>query len=477
MKLICLLLLGSLMMAGCFHKAPENRNAEPEIQEEISDPAKTARQNPSQDSQDKDSIQQSDENSSDAKSKENGKDSSEQNTVSLKEEKPAEQPETRNAQSTGDELDSIDSQSAGGKSREELERQKPDPALVKENAAKAAGHYYYDQLSEPEKHVFDQILTGVMGGMDTIALDWPADLGTVEKVNYILHWDFPELFFLGNKFTYYETDEGVVAYQPTYLMEEDEYKSMMDKVNQKVAELSASMSGMSPYEKELFVHDWLVDNVTYNKDTPYCGTLYGALVEGQAKCGGYSAAMSWVLENNGVRCIQLIGDATNMDRTEAHAWNCVQMPDGWYYADACWDDLDASISLQGVDKLQGIYNFFNFPYDEMIANRDITQTNTYLGSVPADNLDTYNYYKKNGLYASSLDEAAAILENQVAGEQTPFGTPFIIKFADTSVYEQFKGKMSDLMQQIVNEHSIPSINCHYISIDSETTLIIQADAS
>lgn len=105
--------------------------------------------------------------------------------------------------------------------------------------------------------------------------------------------------------------------------------------------VSAIPEGSSNFEKILYVHDWLVDNLSYDetlsKDNR--SNVFGALVEKSVTCQGYAKAFKYIIDSLSVPCILVKGDATNSQgTTEKHVWNYVQINDGWYAVDVTWDD-------------------------------------------------------------------------------------------------------------------------------------------
>ncbi|BDE86724.1 Uncharacterized protein involved in cytokinesis%2C contains TGc (transglutaminase/protease-like) domain [uncultured Flavonifractor sp.] len=103
--------------------------------------------------------------------------------------------------------------------------------------------------------------------------------------------------------------------------------------------------GMSAYEMELAVHDWLVewgsydrtvyDNLNHSGRTGYRDP-WGMLVGGYGNCLGYSSTFQLLMDLSGVECITVVGAA--FGSREDHAWNMVKLDGEWYCVDVTWDD-------------------------------------------------------------------------------------------------------------------------------------------
>jgi len=103
----------------------------------------------------------------------------------------------------------------------------------------------------------------------------------------------------------------------------------------------AGVSG-STYDKILQVHNYLVDNITYDSsesDFEITHTLYGALINRVAVCDGYAKAFKYILDNLDISCVEICGIAQNSSGiTESHAWNDVLLDGKWFAIDVTWDD-------------------------------------------------------------------------------------------------------------------------------------------
>lgn len=102
-----------------------------------------------------------------------------------------------------------------------------------------------------------------------------------------------------------------------------------------------SRANGSDYNKILYVHNWLVDNIEYDTTTKRTNAynIYGALKEKNVVCEGYAKAFKYILDDLGIPCVLVNGMATNSEgASERHMWNYVQLNGRWYAVDVTWDD-------------------------------------------------------------------------------------------------------------------------------------------
>ncbi|EYE87457.1 copper amine oxidase [Fervidicella metallireducens AeB] len=100
-------------------------------------------------------------------------------------------------------------------------------------------------------------------------------------------------------------------------------------------------AGMSDYQKEQAIHDYIVNSARYDYENYIKNTIpkeshmaYGILVNKVGVCEGYALAMYKLLNMAGVECKVITGTANGED----HAWNIVKLDDGYYHVDATFDD-------------------------------------------------------------------------------------------------------------------------------------------
>ena len=231
--------------------------------------------------------------------------------------------------------------------------------------------YFYNQLEEKSRIIYrafesnkEQMKTGTyqieLGDSfsDTLSQsNGQEQLGeyyqsAIEAYTY----DNPEVFYLSPKKMYLNiettTRGGTSTYnvyinsgnEANYLAEEFNSKEEIDQaiaqIEQVKNQIVQNRTG-NTYEDIKMVHDYLVDNISYDsslsKQNIY--NIYGALVNRECVCEGYARAFKYLLDELNIPCVMVIGTGTNSQgETENHAWNYVQLNGNWYAVDSTWDD-------------------------------------------------------------------------------------------------------------------------------------------
>ena len=142
------------------------------------------------------------------------------------------------------------------------------------------------------------------------------------------------------KYNVYIAPEENGTYFADGFSSKEQVASASEEIESVKETVLSTLSGNS-YKDIFKIHDFLVDNISY--DTTYSSvgsySIYGALVKKTCVCEGYSKAFKYLLNSAGIECEIVQGTATNSSgETENHAWNCVYLNDNWYLVDVTWDD-------------------------------------------------------------------------------------------------------------------------------------------
>ncbi|MCH3964378.1 MAG: Ig-like domain-containing protein [Clostridium sp.] len=178
----------------------------------------------------------------------------------------------------------------------------------------------------------------------------------------------------------------------------DELTEKNKEVNDEVKRVVNSVTNpaMKDYEKELALHDYVVNNARYDEradvdvnsipEDSY--TAYGILINGVGVCQGYADAMYRLLHEAGIENKMVVGEANNGTGWIGHAWNIVKIQGEYYQLDATWDD---PVSYNGSNVLA--HSYFNVT-DSRLSRDHRWDRSQY----PACDSQDYNYSRIMQMY-------------------------------------------------------------------------------
>lgn len=270
--------------------------------------------------------------------------------------------------------------------------------------------------------------------------------------------DYPEMFWLPSSYMLSRTESGEIAvmfdgkaesYTLSYLASKSEAKEMkarLDGVLNSVAAATKNLS--SQFEAELYIHDFICNNTTYNTNGKYIYSAYGALVDKNAVCEGYSRAFALLCSKAGINSFLVRG----VSRGQNHMWNTVSIDNAWYNIDVTWDDQN----LQG----NPTYSYFNLTDAELnIDHTPASHINPKSGA--ADESGLFNL-TKNSCTAAEMNyfvhEKLILNSESEIGELSSYikwqldkGKHFAqIKVTNQSLLADasaLRGKIADAMQR------------------------------
>ncbi|OHW61866.1 cellulosome-anchoring protein precursor [Andreesenia angusta] len=149
----------------------------------------------------------------------------------------------------------------------------------------------------------------------------------------------PDIFYTrGWTYSYSPSSGTVFGIMPDYDYEKSKIESMKAEIEQKLSAAIEKIKepDMTPLEKVLAVHQYLVLNIEYDErgNAPIeSHSIYGALVDGKAVCEGYSELLTVMLERLGE-----VDSFVVVSEEMLHAWNMVVLDGNYYHIDATWND-------------------------------------------------------------------------------------------------------------------------------------------
>ena len=174
----------------------------------------------------------------------------------------------------------------------------------------------------------------------------------------------------------------------------------------------------SDLEKEKIIHDYIVQNITYDTtaaqkvenyeyNLPHAFDIYGAAVEGSAVCEGYTKLFQYLCYCVGINSTQVIGYFSDF----SHMWNAVLINGDWYHIDTTWADYETAIN----------YSYFNITTEQILLDHKIGGSELILPECTATNS---SFMKKFAIYIKNTNSAPENYENAINAA---------IKFGDTQL--------------------------------------------
>ena len=212
--------------------------------------------------------------------------------------------------------------------------------------------YYYNQLSKPLRAVYDALLGGFRALATSIRIAFVSE--TVLSDIYLrLKLDEPLIFYVTGYRCRYMPGADHLELLPEYLFDKGRIQTHRQAVQARLQRLVRPLAGKSPAEQELAIHDFILQNVRYDKlKKPYSHEFLGPLTQGVGVCEGIAKTVKALCDAAGLWCIVALCEANPEKGIRyRHAWNIVQLGGQYYHLDATFDN-----SLQcGAAR----YDYFN----------------------------------------------------------------------------------------------------------------------
>lgn len=341
---------------------------------------------------------------------------------------------------------------------------------LKNDGAKSVSSekYWYKSLSSNEKKAYDNIYNEIKDFPQKISVP-KINSKELGKVFVALSYDNPELFFL-SKSSSIESVGFKYYFVPQYIMLKQEYELNLQKVNAIVENIKSRTLDMNEYEKELYIHDYIIENCEYFDDTSdeIKFTVYGVLVLGRANCEGYSRSAQMLLNAAGVDCRIIVGDATNQENvTRGHMWNVVTINQREYNLDVTWDDYELMDKKQEKLKLDPSHMYFNIPTIEISTSHKADPHDDNINCVYDDD----NFFKVTGVYLDKYNSSAQRkIVDEISSEYSNGKKSMEFKFSNADAYNialdkiTKQGDISRLVKRanLKTSKTIPNKNISYI---------------
>ena len=182
---------------------------------------------------------------------------------------------------------------------------------------------------------------------------------------------------------------------PEYLFDKDKIREHQKAMQARIEKLVRPAKTLSDFEKEKYVHDFICDNVRYDKlKKAYSHEIIGPLGQGVGVCEGIAKAVKVLLDALGVWCIIAIcGNNLEKGIKYRHTWNIVKLDGVYYHLDATFDNT------LGRDGSEIRYDYFNLDDQQIFRDHE-----PLIAPAPACTNHDHFYYKEKKLSFTKQEE-------------------------------------------------------------------------
>lgn len=264
----------------------------------------------------------------------------------------------------------------------------------------SADRYAYEQLDMETKAVYDQILQCILEHEEKVTVS-TNDSEVLGRAYACMLMDYGGLFWISgyqyNTYTSFDTVVGL-EFQPNYIYTADETRELQAEVDAVVEEWMAGISlNDDDYEKVKYVFETLIDRVDYCLDSRDNQNILSVFLYGETVCQGYADAAQYLLQNLGISCAVVTGNAEGGN----HAWNMVKLDGDYYYMDVTWGNSRYR-SGEEEEKKHVNYAYLSTTLEDI--------SKSHRADVPVDLPQSLSredtYFVREGLYFETFDPGA-----------------------------------------------------------------------
>lgn len=254
-------------------------------------------------------------------------------------------------------------------------------------------NYYYNQLNKEQQKVYYAMKEGLLKMQESFPV-WKLTNRELSDIYFMVRMDCPEIFY-SVKFSYrYYPDSTAVELVPEYLFTKDKIKEHRQAMESRVKKLARQAESLDEKGKQLFIHDFIVKNVKYDKlKKEYSHEIIGALGNGVAVCEGIAKAVKILCDALGIWCIVALSEA-NPDKgiKYRHAWNIVRINGSYYHMDATFDN---TLSKDEVIR----YDYMNLSDKQIFRDHE-----PVIWKVPECPDNDHCYYREKKVSWTTIEE-------------------------------------------------------------------------
>ena len=254
-------------------------------------------------------------------------------------------------------------------------------------------HYYYDQLNKEGQAAYHAMKAGLTSLAPSFQIP-RLDGKQLSDIYFMLRLDHPEIFYSTTfKYRYFQ-ESGNATLIPEYLFDKKKIQDHQKAMKARVEKLARQATKLSEQEKLLYVHDFICQNVRYDKlKKAYSHEIIGPLGQGVGVCEGIAKSVKILCDALGIWCIVAISENNPEKKVKyRHAWNVVKVDGKYYHLDATFDN-----TLGKGEMIR--YDYFRLSDKQIFRDHE-----NLVWKVPSCDDGEHFYYKERKLSFTKMED-------------------------------------------------------------------------
>lgn len=257
--------------------------------------------------------------------------------------------------------------------------------------------FYYTKMTKQQQAAYHVIMQGANALADEFQIP-RIESAELYDVFFRLRLDHPEIFWMtGYKYKYYQDSPNLI-FVPEYLFDKNKIREHQRAMSSRVEKLARAAKDLSEWEKEKYIHDFICDNVTYDKlKKAYSHEIIGPLGHGVGVCEGIAKSVKVLCDALGIWCmIAVCGNNPEKGIKYRHTWNIIKIGGTYYHLDATFDNTLGKHSAAGQEIR---YDYFNLDDKKIFRDHE-----PLIAPAPSCPDSSHSYYREKKLSFTRLED-------------------------------------------------------------------------
>lgn len=297
--------------------------------------------------------------------------------------------------------------------------------------------YYKSRLNENDCIVYEKIYKGIESQLNTIGIENSLFSKTrtpfMTIFDYVL-LDHPRIYYIDKRtvYTYNDVKNRWICFKYLYNFNKiDQLNNDINKALSIIVESGVNAGFSSPYEWELYLHDYIASSIKYENDNKTYHKLHsviGPLLYSRSVCEGNAKLFKLLCDEVNISCI-VVNGTVNEEKLVVggnHSWNMVMIEGEWYHVDSTWDN-----GYTREEKVKCSHRLFNVCDEDIRAdhlwNENLFNKCTY---------DKYNFFTYNNCSFNDLRDSKDFISKAITKGKDKIAFKLINKPDKEEVYSE-----------------------------------------